>query len=176
MGYEYALASQHQHHCANTPANAIDLGRDNINNFYLFHIVHCISLLKLYAEHISDYREPIRTLSDLARGRLDRDFKMSDWEDEEGTIIKNGVLDGNPSTSTLVTIIRETETKQGAGLDAWLIVLIVEAALTNIVLGLLSIRALLASRRRELPAYIEVSGKLSEESLPFADHHSQAKC
>lgn len=78
VGYGYALASQHQHHCANILADAIDLGRDNINDFFLVPIVDCISLLNIYAEHLSEYREPVRTLTDLARGRLERGFGMAD--------------------------------------------------------------------------------------------------
>lgn len=64
VGYGYALAIQHQHHCANILADAIDLGRDNINDFFLVHIVHCISLLKIYAKHLSEYCEPVWTLTD----------------------------------------------------------------------------------------------------------------
>ncbi|KAI1349925.1 hypothetical protein F5Y01DRAFT_326794 [Xylaria sp. FL0043] len=175
IGYGYALASQHQHHCANTLADAIDLGRDNINDFYLFHIIHCISLLKVYAERLSDYREPVRTLSDIARGRLERGFQMSDWEEEDGTIIKMGMLERNPKTSALLTVLRNTESSShSSGLNAWVIVLIVEAALTNLILGFLGARALIATRRRAPPAYIHVAGEQIEESLPFTDS-SRAK-
>ncbi|KAI0502785.1 hypothetical protein F5B22DRAFT_652732 [Xylaria bambusicola] len=175
IGYGYALASQHQHHCANTLADAIDLGRDNINDFYLVHVIHCISLLKVYAERLSEDREPIRTLSDAARELLERGFRMSDWEEDDGAIIKNGMLDRNPQTSALVRILRDTETStQRAGSNAWIIVLIVEAALANLALGFLSIRALLVTRRRGPPAYMEVSGKIGEESIPFTNQ-SQVK-
>lgn len=87
VGYGYALASQHQHHCANTLADAIDLGKDNINDFYMIHIIHCLSLVKIYSEKLDFYKEPVLPLTELARGRLERGFKMSDWEDEDGNII-----------------------------------------------------------------------------------------
>lgn len=87
VGYGYALASQHQHHCANTLADAIDLGKDNINDFYMIHVIHCLSLVKIYSEKLDFYKEPVLPLTDQARGRLEKGYEMSDWEDEDGNII-----------------------------------------------------------------------------------------
>ncbi|KAI0521165.1 hypothetical protein F5B22DRAFT_653540 [Xylaria bambusicola] len=46
VGYGYALAGQHQYHCANLVADAVDIGKDNLNDLYLKHTIHCLGLMK----------------------------------------------------------------------------------------------------------------------------------
>lgn len=76
VGYGYALASQHQGHCADYLADAIELGKDNINNFYLKHVIHCLSLLKVYAPRLT-MKEPYTTLSPMAQILVDSGYKQS---------------------------------------------------------------------------------------------------
>lgn len=92
VGYGYALGSQHQHHCANTLADAVDLGKDNINDFYMIHVIHCLSLIKIYSEKLDFYREPVQPLTDGARHRLENNYQMSDWEDEDGNVISTFLI------------------------------------------------------------------------------------
>ena len=39
VGYGYALAGQHQYHCVNFVSDAIDIGKANLNDFYLKHVM-----------------------------------------------------------------------------------------------------------------------------------------
>lgn len=86
IGYGYALGSQHQHHCANTLADAIDLGKDNINDFWMFHIIHCLAIVKIYSEKLDFYHEPVQPLTDVARSLLEKGYAMEDSEEEDGSI------------------------------------------------------------------------------------------
>jgi hypothetical protein len=54
VGYGYALDGQHQYHCADLLADAIEVGKSDINNFYLRHTIHCLSLIKTLAAKLKD--------------------------------------------------------------------------------------------------------------------------
>jgi hypothetical protein len=62
VGYGYALSGQHQYHCAEFLADAIELGKDNINDFYLQHVIHCLGLVKHLAGKLTD-PEPLTLLN-----------------------------------------------------------------------------------------------------------------
>ena len=72
VGYRYALSSQNHGHSANYLADAIELGKDNTNNFYLKHAIYCLSLLKVYAPR-RNTQEPYTTLSPVAKSLLAQD-------------------------------------------------------------------------------------------------------
>ena len=61
VGYGYALASQHQIHCVDFVADAIDIGKANINDFYLKHTIHCLGLLKYLAPNLT-MKQPLAFL------------------------------------------------------------------------------------------------------------------
>ncbi|GAB7334559.1 hypothetical protein MBLNU13_g06538t1 [Cladosporium sp. NU13] len=51
VGYGYALEGQHQYHCADVVADAIDIGKDKTSDFSLEHVIHCVSLIKTLASY-----------------------------------------------------------------------------------------------------------------------------
>jgi hypothetical protein len=65
IGFGYGYAGQHQSHCVDFLADAIEIGKSNIHDFYLFHVIHCLSLLKIYAPKLMD-KEPFTTLTPKA--------------------------------------------------------------------------------------------------------------
>lgn len=65
IGYGYALDGQHQYHCADILAHAIEIGKSDINNFYLRHIIHCLSLIKTLATKLTD-PQPLALLTPKA--------------------------------------------------------------------------------------------------------------
>ena len=46
IGYGYVLAGQHQYHCVDFVADAVDVGKERLNDFYLKHTIHCLGLFK----------------------------------------------------------------------------------------------------------------------------------
>ncbi|KAI1426464.1 hypothetical protein F5Y12DRAFT_742307 [Xylaria sp. FL1777] len=69
VGYGYALAGQHQYHCANFVADAIDIGKDQLNDFYLKHTIHCLGLMKYLAPQLT-MKQPTSFLLTEANQRI----------------------------------------------------------------------------------------------------------
>lgn len=76
VGYGYALAGQHQSHCIDFIADAIEIGKSNLQDFYLFHVIHCLSLIKMYSPQLTD-REPITTLTPQANALVQAHFRQT---------------------------------------------------------------------------------------------------
>ncbi|KAK5636923.1 hypothetical protein RRF57_012635 [Xylaria bambusicola] len=69
VGYGYALAGQHQYHCLNFVADAIDIGKNNLNDFYLKHTIHCLGLMKWLAPQLT-MKQPTSYLLPAANERI----------------------------------------------------------------------------------------------------------
>ena len=69
VGYGYALAGQHQYHCVDFVADAIDIGKAHINDFYLKHTIHCLGLLKYLAPNLT-MKQPLAFLRSPANERI----------------------------------------------------------------------------------------------------------
>ncbi|KAL9084576.1 MAG: hypothetical protein Q9165_008001 [Trypethelium subeluteriae] len=69
VGYGYAFGGQHQYHCADFVADAIDIGKDNLNDFYLKHTIHCLGLIKYLAPELK-MKQPLSFLRAPAAERL----------------------------------------------------------------------------------------------------------
>ena len=69
VGYGYALAGQHQYHCADFLADAIEIGKDYITDFYLVHTIHCLGLIKHLAAKLTE-PEPVTQLTREAQALL----------------------------------------------------------------------------------------------------------
>ena len=69
VGYGYALSGQHQYHCAEFLADAVELGKDNINDFYLRHVIHCLGLVKHLASKLTE-PEPLTLLTPEAEALI----------------------------------------------------------------------------------------------------------
>jgi hypothetical protein len=76
VGYGYALEGQHQHHCANVVADAIDIGKDNMNDFFLKHVIHCLSLIKTFATKLKD-PQPVTILTPEAEALIKANFRKT---------------------------------------------------------------------------------------------------
>ncbi|KAM0171484.1 hypothetical protein ACHAPC_011025 [Botrytis cinerea] len=76
VGFGYAYAGQHQSHCVEFLANAIEIGKANLHDFYLFHVIHCLSLIKLYSLQLHD-KEPFTTLTPVANALVQSHFPQS---------------------------------------------------------------------------------------------------
>lgn len=73
VGYGYALAGQHQYHCVDFVADAIDIGKANLNDFYLKHTIHCLGLLKWLAPQLT-MKQPTSFLLPQANERIINDY------------------------------------------------------------------------------------------------------
>ncbi|KAI0016085.1 hypothetical protein F4780DRAFT_783581 [Xylariomycetidae sp. FL0641] len=69
VGYGYALAGQHQAHCTDFVADAVDIGKDNLNDFFLKHTIHCLGLLKYLAPQLT-MKQPTSFLLSEANDRV----------------------------------------------------------------------------------------------------------
>ncbi|KAI1502982.1 hypothetical protein F5X99DRAFT_407538 [Biscogniauxia marginata] len=76
VGYGYALAGQHQYHCVNFVADAIDIGKEHLNDFYLKHAIHCLGLLKWLAPQLT-MKQPTSFLLTGANERLLNDYPQT---------------------------------------------------------------------------------------------------
>ena len=76
VGYGYALASQHQYHCVDFVADAIDIGKANINDFYLKHTIHCLGLLKYLAPNLT-MKQPLAFLRRPANDRIKAGYSQN---------------------------------------------------------------------------------------------------
>jgi len=76
IGYGYAFAGQHQSHCVDFIADAIEIGKSNLQDFYLFHVIHCLSLIKLYSPKLVD-KEPFTTLTPQANALVRSHFRQT---------------------------------------------------------------------------------------------------
>ena len=76
VGYGYALAGQHQYHCVDFIADAIDLGKANINDFYPKHIIHCLGLLKYLAPSLT-MKQPLAFLRSPANERVKANHRQT---------------------------------------------------------------------------------------------------
>jgi len=76
VGYGYALAGQHQYHCVDFVADAIDIGKDNLNDFFLKHTIHCLGLLKYLAPQLTQ-KQPLSFLRFHANERLENDYPQT---------------------------------------------------------------------------------------------------
>ncbi|KAI1739626.1 hypothetical protein F4680DRAFT_466417 [Xylaria scruposa] len=69
VGYGYTLAGQHQYHCVNFVADAVDVGKENLNDFYLKHTIHCLGLMKWLSPQLT-MKQPSGYLLPAANERL----------------------------------------------------------------------------------------------------------
>ena len=76
VGYGYALEGQHQYHCADFLADAVEIGKEDINDFYLQHTIHCLSLIKYYASRLTG-REPLTLFSAEAENLIKSGYKQT---------------------------------------------------------------------------------------------------
>ena len=76
VGYGYMLAGQHQHHCVEFVADAVDIGKKNLNDFYLKHTIHCLGLLKYLAPKLT-MKQPNSFLVSAANERLLNGFPQT---------------------------------------------------------------------------------------------------
>lgn len=76
VGYGYALAGQHQAHCADFVADAIDIGKDNLNDFFLKHTIHCLGLLKYLAPQLT-MKQPTSFLLAEANRRVANNYSQT---------------------------------------------------------------------------------------------------
>lgn len=76
VGYGYALAGQHQYHCVDFIADAIDIGKDRLNDFYLKHTIHCLGLLKYLAPELK-MRQPLAMLRVPANERVKNNYPQT---------------------------------------------------------------------------------------------------
>ena len=76
VGFGYALEGQHQYHCAEFLADAIEIGKANINNFYLMHTIHCLSLIKYFATRLTD-PQPLTLLTPEAEKLIKAGIKQT---------------------------------------------------------------------------------------------------
>jgi len=76
VGYGYALAGQHQYHCVDFVADAIDIGKANINDFYLKHTIHCLGLLKYLAPSLT-MKQPLAFLRQPANDRIQAGYRQT---------------------------------------------------------------------------------------------------
>ena len=76
VGYGYALEGQHQYHCADFLADAIEIGKSNINNFYLQHTIHCLSLVKYFATRLTN-PQPLTLLTPEAEKLIKAGIKQT---------------------------------------------------------------------------------------------------
>lgn len=75
IGYGYAFAGQHQSHCVDFLADAIEIGKENLQDFYVFHVIHCLSLIKIYSLRLTD-KEPLTTLTPSANALVQAHFQQ----------------------------------------------------------------------------------------------------
>jgi len=76
IGFGYAYAGQHQSHCVEFLADAIEIGKANLHDFYLFHVIHCLSLIKLYSSQLHE-KEPFTTLTPAANALVQSHLPQS---------------------------------------------------------------------------------------------------
>ncbi|KAJ8122223.1 hypothetical protein ONZ43_g1526 [Nemania bipapillata] len=76
VGYGYAFAGQHQYHCVNFVADAIDVGKDNLNDFYLKHTIHCLGLMKWLSPQLT-MKQPTSYLLPAANERLIKHYPQT---------------------------------------------------------------------------------------------------
>ncbi|KAI0150789.1 hypothetical protein GGR57DRAFT_514060 [Xylariaceae sp. FL1272] len=76
VGYGYALAGQHQSHCTNFVSDAIDIGKDNLNDFFLKHTIHCLGLLKYLAPQLT-MKQPTSFLLAEANTRVANNYPQT---------------------------------------------------------------------------------------------------
>jgi hypothetical protein len=76
VGYGYIYAGQHQEHCADFVADAIDIGKDNLNDFFLKHTIHCLALLKYLSPQLT-MKQPLPILKPLADHRVEIDYPQT---------------------------------------------------------------------------------------------------
>ncbi|PVH96852.1 hypothetical protein DM02DRAFT_472289, partial [Periconia macrospinosa] len=76
VGFGYALAGQHQTHCTDFVADAIDIGKDNLNDFFLKHTIHCLGLLKYLAPQLT-MKQPTSFLLPEANERVTNDYPQT---------------------------------------------------------------------------------------------------
>lgn len=69
VGYGYALAGQHQYHCVDFVADAVDVGKQRLNDFFLKHTIHCLGLLKWLSPQLT-MKQPTSFLLGPAERRL----------------------------------------------------------------------------------------------------------
>ncbi|KAL1603440.1 hypothetical protein SLS60_005027 [Paraconiothyrium brasiliense] len=69
VGYGYAPAGQHQYHCVDFVGDAIDIGKDRLNDFFLKHVIHCLGLLKWLSPQLTQ-KQPTSFLLGPAERRL----------------------------------------------------------------------------------------------------------
>ncbi|KAK8102123.1 hypothetical protein PG984_015269 [Apiospora sp. TS-2023a] len=157
VGFGYATGQQHQIHCANMIADAVDLGKDNINDFWMIHIVHCVAMIKVFAGALENYRDPVQPLNALARARLDKNYEMADWEDENGNVIS--MLHRNPKVSSLLQSLdcqQHGATTQETQMTGWVIFLIVEAVLATVGLTIMVGWRYVRDPIVAIPAYLKM--------------------
>ena len=82
VGFGYALAGQHQYHCVDFVADAIDIGKANINDFYLKHTIHCLGLLKYLAPNLT-MKQPIAFLRSPANERIKAGYQQTIEQESE---------------------------------------------------------------------------------------------
>ena len=76
VGFGYALAGQHQMHCTNFVADAIDIGKANLNDFFLKHTIHCLGLLKYLAPQLT-MKQPTSFLLPEANERVANNYPQT---------------------------------------------------------------------------------------------------
>lgn len=76
VGYGYALEGQHQYHCADFLADAIEIGKSNINDFYLQHTIHCLGLIKWLATKLTG-PQPLTLLNPEAERLIKSGYKQT---------------------------------------------------------------------------------------------------
>ena len=76
VGYGYALEGQHQYHCADVVADAIDIGKDKTSDFFLEHVIHCVSLIKTLAMRLQE-PQPVSVLSAYGEAQVKGHFKKT---------------------------------------------------------------------------------------------------
>ncbi|KAF2186412.1 hypothetical protein K469DRAFT_707074 [Zopfia rhizophila CBS 207.26] len=76
VGYGYALAGQHQYHCVDFVADAIDIGKERLNDFFLKHTIHCLGLMKYLAPQLT-MKQPLSYLLTPANQRLLNDYPQT---------------------------------------------------------------------------------------------------
>lgn len=70
VGYGYAYTGQHQYHCVNFVADAVERGREGLSDFYLRHTVHCLGLLKANSRYLTR-KEPLGMVRGTGRRAKD---------------------------------------------------------------------------------------------------------
>ena len=57
-------------------ADAIEIGKDNLNDFYLKHTIHCLGLLKYFAPSLT-MKQPLAMLRAPANHRIKTGYKQT---------------------------------------------------------------------------------------------------